>query len=271
MRLSSKASARACAGRRSWCPGLWARRKAVSSCSGRSSGSPRIWRSRSLLRNGSASSPSVCRASRPGNGWKGAAFSPARRTRRARPLKRRLLRRRDRVSPRSASRPQRSRRPDNRAWGGRRFDLRGQAERLAQLRPARLIEARAQEAVEVDRRTLGLFPLAKMSDGAQGAGPEGPRPSKENPARNPADGIADRIHDAADRIALRRGAKIRGHGIAARWDAPDEQGLAEIAGLVRQSALGGDVEQATEPESGVEDDAADRNGGGVETPLEDVV
>src|SRR6185437_11790289 len=225
MRLSSKASARACAGRRSWCPGLWARRKAVSSCSGRSSGSPRIWRSRSLLRNGSASSPSVCRASRPGNGWKGAAFSPARRTRRARPLKRRLLRRRDCVSPRSASRPQRSRRPDNRAWGGRRFDLRGQAERLAQLRPARLIEARAQEAVEVDRRTLGLFPLAKM----------------------------------------------RGHGIAARWNAPDEQGLAEIAGLVRQSALGGDVEQAAEPESGVEDDAADRNGGGVETALQDVV
>ena len=143
--------------------------------------------------------------------------------------------------------------------------------RLAQLRPARLIVARAQERVEVDRRTLSLFPLAEMGDGAQGAGRDRPRPSKEHPARNPPDGIADRIHDSADRIALRRGTEIGAHHVAARRDAPDEHGLAEIAGLLRQSALRGDVEQAAEAESGVEDDAADRNAGGVEAPLEDVV
>ena len=54
-------------------------------------------------------------------------------------------------------------------------------------------------------------------------------------------------------------------------DAPDEHGLAEIAGLLRQSALRRDVEQAAEAEGGVEDDAANRDGGGVEAPLEEVV
>ena len=110
-----------------------------------------------------------------------------------------------------------------------------------------------------------------MSDRRERARPDRPRPSNPQAAHNPPDRIADRVHDSADRIALRRRAKIRRHGIGARRNAPDEHGLAEIAGLLRQSPLGGDVKQAAEAEGGVEDDAADCDGGGVEAPLEEVV
>ena len=91
-------------------------------------------------------------------------------------------------------------------------------------------------------------------------------PPKTHPTGSPTE-----IHHPADRIALRRRAEIRGHHIGARRDAPDEHGLAEIAALLGQSALRGDVEQAAEPEGGVEDDAAYGDAGGVKAALKDVI
>ena len=66
------------------------------------------------------------------------------------------------------------------------------------------------------------FPLAEMGDSAQRPRPDRPRPSKENSAHDPADGIADRIHDTAEPIALRGRAEIGRHAIGARRDAIDK-------------------------------------------------
>ena len=54
-------------------------------------------------------------------------------------------------------------------------------------------------------------------------------------------------------------------------NAPDEHGLAEIAALLRQPPLRGDVEQAAEAEGRVEDEAAKRDAGGVKAALQDVI
>ncbi len=116
-----------------------------------------------------------------------------------------------------------------------------------------------------------MFPLREMSNRRERARPDRPRPSDPKSAHDPPDRIDDRVHDAADRIALRRRTEVRGHDIGARRHSPDKHRLAEIAGLFRQSALRGDVEQAAEAEGGVEEDAADRNRGGVEAPLKDIV
>ena len=72
-------------------------------------------------------------------------------------------------------------------------------------------------------------------------------------------------------IALRRGTEIGGHGIGARGNAPDEHGLAEIPGLLRQSGWSSDVEQAAKAEDAIEDEPADGNARGVQAPLQDVI
>src|ERR1700677_1041236 len=127
------------------------------------------------------------------------------------------------------------RRRGDRARGGRRFNLWRQALRLAQLIPARLIPARAQEGVEIDGRTLRLLPLGEMSGSGDGGRTDRPGPSNENATHDPSDGIADRIHDATEPITLRGRTKIRRHGVGSSRNAPDKQGLAEIARLLRQS------------------------------------
>ncbi len=91
--------------------------------------------------------------------------------------------------------------------GGRRLDRGGQAERLAQLRPAGLVIVRPQEAVEVDRGILGLLPLAQMHLGLQGCAASDSRPSPR-PGQRPADRVGHRIHSSAERIAQRRGTVI---------------------------------------------------------------
>ena len=112
---------------------------------------------------------------------------------------------------------------------------RGQAERLAQLRPAALIIVRAQEAIEVDRGVLGFLPLAEMSDGGQSCRPGGPASQPNTPPSTQPTGSPTVSTTAAERIALRRGSEIGPLHKGARRDAPDEQGLAKIAGLLRQS------------------------------------
>src|SRR5262245_36612340 len=56
--------------------------------------------------------------------------------------------------------------------GGRGYGLGWQSDCFTQFRPPRLIIARADEAVEIDRRIFGLLQLAQSVDGidARGAG-----------------------------------------------------------------------------------------------------
>ena len=72
-------------------------------------------------------------------------------------------------------------------------------------------------------------------------------------------------------IAQRRGTVIGLLDKGTRGDAPDEQGLAKIAGLLRKSAGRGDVDKAAETEDRIEHEALQRHGGRAEAALQDVV
>ena len=152
-----------------------------------------------------------------------------------------------------------------RSGGGRRLSFGRQTQRLAQIGAAGLILARAQEAVEVDRGVLGLLPLGEMRCRRHRARADRPRPANDCAT------VLSTIHRPANRIAPRGGAIVRPLDNGARRDAPDEQGLAEVAALLRQSPGRSDIEQSAKTEVGVKDEATKRNAHGVETALNNIV
>ena len=97
----------------------------------------------------------------------------------------------------------------------------------------------------------------------------GARPNSR--AQNPADRIAHHIDAGADGIAQRRGAKIGSYDIRTLGDAPDEQGLAEIAALPLQARLARNIEKAAHAYGRIGDETAGRRDGCTEAQLQDVV
>ena len=75
----------------------------------------------------------------------------------------------------------------------------------------------------------------------------------------------------ANRVAERRGAIEGLDHVGTRGDAPNEQGLAEIAGLLRYPALAGNIEKSTDANGRIADEADRRLEGRIEAQLQDII
>jgi hypothetical protein len=129
--------------------------------------------------------------------------------------------------------------------GGWRLDLVWQADRLAQLRPTRLVIARTQEAVKVDGGIFSLLKLAKAHKRVEACSGDG---NAELRPKHQANRIGKKIDGRAHRVTRRGRTPIGSHHVRAFSDSPDEQRLAEVAALLRQTLTGCKINKAAEAE-----------------------